>query len=271
MQAGIPIAFSDEPGSSGRPNVRYLTQEPVLTSMEPAVPEKCCFMQWKHAVLLGLSIVVFLLTVYCLLIGIQTVFPHIYYVPIILAAYWFRKYGILYAAGMGLVYLACVIYFTGYNPNYIVAAAARVVAFIVIAAVVTILSMRISAQRNEIEQSERKFRTIWEHIQAAVIVIDARTHEIISVNPEGERMTGYTEKEMIGHVCHRFICPREEGKCPITDLGMRIDHSERIILNRNGEPVQVLKTVTAATLDGREVLIENFVPLPASKTASDTG
>ncbi|GAB6286210.1 MAG: hypothetical protein STSR0009_24110 [Methanoregula sp.] len=220
---------------------------------------------WKYAVLLVLSVVIILLTVYCLQNGIQTVFTHIYYVPIILAAFWFQKKGLLYSAGMGLIYLAGVIYYTGYNPMNIVSAVARVVVFVIIAAVVMVLSMRISSQQGEIKEADKKFRTVWEHIQAGIILVDAHTHEIIAVNPEGERLTGYTEKEMIGHSCHRFICPAETGKCPISDLGMTIDHSERVMLNRDGKAVPVLKTVTATTIGGRDMLIENVVALPEIK------
>jgi len=211
-----------------------------------------------------LSVIVILLTLYCLQNGIQTIFTHIYYVPIILAAYWYQKKGVVYSAGMGILYLALVIFMTGYIPENIVAAITRVAVFIIIAAVVTILSSRVSVQRHAIDQSEKKFRTIWEHIQAGIIVIDAASHEIISVNPEGERLTGYTEKEMLGKTCHHFICPAEKGRCPISDLGMTIDRSERVLLNKDGRSVPVLKTVTATTIDGRNVLIENYVRIPAA-------
>ncbi|MDD4137418.1 MAG: PAS domain S-box protein [Methanoregula sp.] len=235
--------------------------------MDTTVPDNTLRDHGRILLLLGLSVAVVLLTVYCLQTGIQIVFPHLYYVPIILAAYWYQKKGVLYSAVMGLIYLSLVIFFIGYDPNNIVAAATRVAAFIIIAAVTTVLSMQISAKQVEIEKSEKKFRTIWEHVQAGIIVVDAESHEIISVNPEGERLTGFTEKEMIGHSCHKFVCPAEIGKCPISDLGMTIDHTERVILNRAGAAVPVLKTVTATTIGGRNVLIENFVALPAPGTA----
>jgi PAS domain S-box-containing protein len=185
-----------------------------------------------------------------------------YYVPIILAAYWFRRDGVLYAAGMGLLYLSLVVVITGYNPNNVIAAAGRFFVFVIIAAVVAVLSMRISTQQQEVGLSEKKFRTVWDHVQAGIILVDAQTHEIISANPEAERLTGYPEEEMKGHSCHKFICPAEKGKCPICDLNQKIDRSERVVLNRNGEEVPVLKTVTETTLNGQRVLIENFVAIP---------
>jgi hypothetical protein len=47
---------------------------------------------------------------------------------------------------------------------------------------------------------------------------------------------------------------------------MTIDHSERVMLNRDGKAVPVLKTVTAATIGGRDMLIENVVALPEIKS-----
>jgi PAS domain S-box-containing protein len=220
----------------------------------------------RYAVILVLSVIVSLVTIYCLVNGIQNVFPHMYYVPIILAAYWFQRNGVLYAAGMGLLYLGFVVLITGYNPNFVVAAACTLVAFIIIAAVVALLSMRISTEQREVEISEKKFHSIWEHIQAGIILIDAQSHEIIAANPEAERMTGYTEKEMIGHPCHKFICPSEKGQCPICDLKMTIDRSERVLLTKSGGSIPVLKTVKETVIGDRNILIENCVPLPVSGT-----
>jgi len=226
------------------------------------VPEAGIVRYWRPLLLLVLSMIVALLTAYCLLNGIQTVFPHIYYVPIILAAFWYRKSGILYAASMGLFYLTCVILLSGYNPNYVVAAAARMAVFVIIAAVVAVLSMRICCQKKEIEESEKKFHAIWEHIQAGIILVDAATHEIVAANPVAERLTGYMEREMVGKTCHTFICPAEKGHCPISDLHQTVDRSKRTILTCYGEEIPVLKTVTAVMIGGRKLLIENYVPVP---------
>jgi PAS domain S-box-containing protein len=190
----------------------------------------------------------------------------LYYAPIILAAYWFQRNGVLYAAGMGLVYMSDVIIITGYNPNFVVSAAVRFAVFVIIAAIVAILSMRISTEKREVEKSEKKFHDIWEHILAGIILIDAETHEIIAANPEAERLTGFTEAEMIGNPCHKNICPAEKGQCPISDLKMTIYRSEHILLTKSGESIPVLKTVQETTVDNRRVFIENYVCLPKSET-----
>lgn len=237
--------------------------------MDTVVLEKYSSTPWKSAVLLLLSIFTIILTVFSLEKGIQTVFTHFYYVPIVLAAYWFQKKGVLYSAVLGVIYLTCVVILTGTDTQNILAATSRVVAFIGIAAVVAVLSVRISAQQEELRQSEQKFHSIWEHIQAGIILVDGNSHEIIAANPEAEKMIGSTEKELIGHTCHKFICPADEGKCPISDQGKTVDRAERVLLNGNGESVPVLKTVTVTTIGGRRIFIENFINITALKDAEN--
>lgn len=235
--------------------------KPLLNSMETAVREPSSIVPFRPAILSALSVLVVLTTIYCLTNGIQIVFPHLYYVPILLAAYWYQRKGVLYAAVMGIIYLSLVTLFIGYNPNNIVAAFTRFVAFVVIAGVTAILSLQISEKHTALDQSERKFRMIWENVQAAIIIVDVQSHTILAVNPEAERLFGCPKQEIIGRTCHAFICPAEVGKCPVTDLNQTVDHSERILLTRNGERLPVLKTVSRASLSGRDVLIENFIPL----------
>lgn len=243
--------------------------KPLLNSMETAVRESSSIVPFRPAILCVLSALVVLTTIYCLTNGIQIVFPHLYYVPIILAAYWYQRNGVLYAAVMGFIYLSLVTLFIGYNPNNIVAAFTRFVAFIVIAGVTAILSLQISEKHRAQELSEQKFRTIWENVQAAIIVVDAQSHTILAANPEAERLFGCPEREIIGRTCHAFICPAEVGKCPVTDLNQTVDHSERILLTRNRERLPVMKTVSRASVSGRDVLVENFIPLNLAELSTE--
>lgn len=110
---------------------------------------------------------------------------------------------------------------------------------------------------------------VWEHIQAGIIIIDADSHRILAANPMAEEMTGFSEDEMVSKTCHRLICPAHAGKCPITDLGLSLERSERVLLHRNGTPVPVLKTVTAVTVGNKKYLIENYVDISSLKDAED--
>jgi two-component system sensor kinase FixL len=70
---------------------------------------------------------------------------------------------------------------------------------------------------------------------------------------------------MIGTVCHKYICPAEVGKCPITDLDQTVDNSERVLLTVNGEKHPIIKTVTPVMLDGKTHFLESFVDITELK------
>jgi PAS domain S-box-containing protein len=224
----------------------------------------------RYAILVILSVLVIFLSIYCLLNGLTEVFPLLFYPPIILSALWFLKKGVIYAGLMGLVYLTLVIYFTSGNPLDVISAVARLFIFVIFAIVVMVFSMKINEQQDSIGHAETKFQTIWENIHTGIILVDADTHLVLAVNPEAERLTGYREQEMIGRCCHQFICPAEKGKCPVSNLNQIVDHSERILLTRNGTPMLVLKTVTQAIIEGRNVFIESFVPAIPRKITHNT-
>ena len=89
----------------------------------------------------------------------------------------------------------------------------------------------------KLRESEERLKTTLDSIQTGIVIIDTETHIIVDANPAAIRMIGAPEEQVIGHVCHDYICPAEKGKCPITDLGQKVDNSERILLTANGEEV----------------------------------
>ncbi|MDH4233078.1 MAG: PAS domain-containing protein [Nitrospirota bacterium] len=116
-----------------------------------------------------------------------------------------------------------------------------------------------------LRESEDRASVIWENAKAGIMVIDAETHTIIEVNNLAMQMIGAQKDQIAGHMCHKFICPAEQGKCPITDMKQDIDNSERVLLKADGEKVPILKTVTSVMLGGRRHLIESFVDISEQK------
>ncbi|MBE0652115.1 MAG: PAS domain S-box protein [Bacteroidales bacterium] len=120
-----------------------------------------------------------------------------------------------------------------------------------------------------LRQSETKTRTILEAISTGIIIVDPETHAIVDVNTEAARLFGVPKYEIINNSCHKFICPAEEGNCPVTNLRQTIDNSERILLNKNGESIPILKSVTQVNIDGRKLLIENFTDITDRKKTEE--
>ncbi|MBU0717437.1 MAG: response regulator, partial [Planctomycetes bacterium] len=69
------------------------------------------------------------------------------------------------------------------------------------------------------------------------------------------------EEQVIGRVCHRYICPAREGSCPISDLGRQLTDAEHVLLKPGGESLPTVKTVVPVALNGRPVLVESFVDI----------
>jgi len=129
--------------------------------------------------------------------------------------------------------------------------------------------IRIAVERRVAEaafkESEERLRTIVGSIQVGIVTMDAKTHTILDVNPKAIEMIGAAKDEIVGNVCHRFICPTQAGSCPVTDLGQAVDLSERVLLNKRGERISILKSVKPVTLAGKEVLIETFFDITDRK------
>jgi PAS domain S-box-containing protein len=242
----------------------------IQNFMDFSVPEQWSGTPAKLVVLSLLTVFIIILTIVSLTNNVQIVFTHIYYVPIIIAAYWFDKKGVLYTFFLGVFYLCAVFLLTPNDPQTLLAAVWRVVVFIGISLVITLLSLIIREQRVKIAKSEAQFRGVWESIQAGIILVDANTHTIKAANPQAQRMTGFSEAEMVGHLCHKFICPAEQGKCPIGDLGVKVDRAERVLLARDGSKVPVLKTVTEMQVGTETYYIENFLDITPIKDAENT-
>ena len=118
-----------------------------------------------------------------------------------------------------------------------------------------------------LRQSEENLRTTLDSLGSGVLVIDAQTKKIVDVNLSAAKMIGIDRNEIVGHECHKFVCPAEIHKCPISDLGQTVDNSDKILLRRYNERIPILKTVNQIKLGGRNYFIENFTDITSLKQA----
>ena len=126
-------------------------------------------------------------------------------------------------------------------------------------------TLELSLVNASLRESEQRLRTILDNVQAGIIVVDPETRAIVDINPAALAMASCSKSEVVGHICHRHLCPAEEGKCPVLDLGSRVDKSERTLLRADGTDLAILKTVVPIFLGGRRVLLESFVDISEGK------
>ncbi len=83
-----------------------------------------------------------------------------------------------------------------------------------------------SSCHQELHQMRDRLQALFEGVETGIIVIDPATHRIVDANPVALSLVGAPQEKIVGAVCHRFVCPAETGRCPVTDLGQP-DLSER--------------------------------------------
>jgi diguanylate cyclase (GGDEF)-like protein/PAS domain S-box-containing protein len=120
-----------------------------------------------------------------------------------------------------------------------------------------------------LRESKAWLRAIFDSVPSGIIIVDQERHVIIDINPAAARMFGSARKNIIGSVCHKYICPAEIGQCPITDLGKTVDNAERVLLTAKGDTCPVLKTVTPILMAGKTYLIESFTDITDLKQAEE--
>jgi PAS domain S-box-containing protein len=115
--------------------------------------------------------------------------------------------------------------------------------------------------RQTADESESQLRDILNALDAGVVIIQPEEHKILYVNPSAARTIGCEAARLVGTVCHRHICPAEQGQCPITDLGKAIDNSRRTLITASGKIIPILKTVRPFTYCSQPALLETFVDI----------
>jgi PAS domain S-box-containing protein len=114
---------------------------------------------------------------------------------------------------------------------------------------------------DELREKELIQRTLMGNLPVGLIIIDELTRTIEHVNPVATEMFGAAPEDIIGHCCHNFLCASEPGNCPILDLRQQVDNSERVLVNKQGTKIPVMKTVTRISIQGKKKLIECFVDI----------
>ena len=117
--------------------------------------------------------------------------------------------------------------------------------------------------------SEERMRVILDNVQAGIMLIDPVEHKITDVNKTALLMMDRKKEEVEGSLCHKFICPADIGKCPVTDLNLTVDRSERVLIKSDGGKIDILKSASIINIDGKEIIIESFIDLTERKLAEN--
>ncbi len=178
-------------------------------------------------VLIGTSAAVTLvLNIYGLIHGITNVLPHLFYIPIILAAYYYPKRGVPFTLLLSTLYCGAVFFLYPASMDALTSALARVVVYIIIAAVISFLSGRM-------HHDTQMCRRLVSIVASSSDAIVAETFDgiITDWNASAEKLYGYTAKEIKGKSVTLLLPPD------------KLDDARNLLKKiKNGEPVDRYET-----------------------------
>jgi len=120
---------------------------------------------------------------------------------------------------------------------------------------------------SNLSQMRDRIQALFDGVETGIFIIDPQTHRIVDANPVALSLVEAPREKIVGAVCHRFVCPAESGRCPVTDLGQQVDNSERLLLTIAGEKRAIIKTVRPVNMGGRRYLLESFLDISDRKRA----
>lgn len=110
----------------------------------------------------------------------------------------------------------------------------------------------------ELRNMEERIDAIWNNEGSGIIIVDARTYEIVDVNSLALEMIGTKRNEILGETLHKYIVCRSEVTCPIPNRGMKVKNLKRILIDNKGREIPILNSVTSVIINGNEHYVESF-------------
>ena len=119
------------------------------------------------------------------------------------------------------------------------------------------------------KETANQLKTLFESNPTGMMLVNARTRVITSANLMALHIMDQSEEEVIGQVCHKFVCPAELYCCPILDKGQSVDRSERVLIAKNYKQVPILKTVVKVNINNELYLLESFIDITERKRTEE--
>jgi PAS domain S-box-containing protein len=112
-------------------------------------------------------------------------------------------------------------------------------------------------------------KAIWSGSNNGILLIDEETHVVLDITPYAATLIGLHRDEIVGRICHEFVCPQSAGNCPITDQGKTVDRTECVLVRADKTRLPIIKTVNRVEVNGRRYLVETFLDIVERKRAEE--
>ncbi|MEM2123828.1 MAG: PAS domain S-box protein [Methanolinea sp.] len=204
------------------------------------------------------SVLVFAFTILSLSLGFTVIFQNAYYIPIILSCYYYQRRGLVFSFALSMLYFASLLSFYP-TLEIFYQGLIRVLFFLLIAAIVTFLSERITREK-------ARYQGIFYNSESGILVWEKPGGSIVEANPEASRILGYPLGEL-----SRMGIPDVFPDPGITDAilsgkGEMIHHRETEV--RHADGTTRIVSLSAGSIDARSGMV-TFQDISEKKRAEE--
>ena len=140
-------------------------------------------------IIINTTVLALLINILSLHYGNNDVAPNLFYIPVVIAAYWYPHRGPIFAGVISVAYMVLVWYFLGSDAWMLISSS--VICYVLIGVSVVVSSLATHMRRNEV-----KYRGIFNHSEAGVGLVNLSSLSIKEVNERFITQLGYTREDI---------------------------------------------------------------------------
>jgi PAS domain S-box-containing protein len=156
------------------------------TTQEPGIPE--IVGSWFF-IIVCITLLVILINIFSLSLGMTEVAGGLFFIPVVITAYWYPKKGMLFAFLITIIYLPMIYFLMNGSQPDLVNGVFKAIIIIGFAAVVSTLSLNL-------QKSEAKYRHIFNNSEVGTGLIDVNQLSIMEVNPRFASILKYSVQDL---------------------------------------------------------------------------
>lgn len=200
----------------------------------------------------AITAIAFLGYIAAIMLGIPVIAPLLFYFPIILAAYWFPKKGVLFAVAVGILEVFFV-YFSRMPNVPDITFAVTTASFYVLVAIAVV----ISSLSGGLKEREARYRGLFNSSEAGIFLVRCDNTDLIieEVNIRGGALLGSHPGDLVGKSFLRYWDDRpvlnsliHAGSNPIS-----VAQRESMITLLDGSTIPIL--ISGSSLPGKRMVL----------------
>ncbi|MCW7077706.1 MAG: ATP-binding protein [Canidatus Methanoxibalbensis ujae] len=220
---------------------------------------------FKFFTLLSLILLCISLSIFFVLMHKTIIYTHFFYIPIILAAIWYKKRAIYIAILLGVMHIFFSILVTSPTLEIFMESMGRASMLFIVAYAIGLMSQRCKDAREEMKSAKERYHAIFEHALTALCVVDS-DGKILLANRQFEELVGLQAENLRGRHWTDFVAEEDaerardycesrwKGGAPACSLFKFINSKgERKYVNACMEPIPNSKECIISLLDITEL------------------